>query len=161
MKKLLALPPFMYFIALLAALVIGFNLYLVYRSSVMHEDVVSDHYYEDGLKYDLPLAAQKRIDSLGLGIALHFAAGQASVQWTGLDSSRLKDAGRQATRCQATFYRPGDRALDHRMDLFVDSLVAGKWVSPKPDLQTGLWNITVRWYRDTTLWLEKSFRYSA
>lgn len=161
LNKLFHLPPFVYFIAFLAALVIGFNLYLVYRSTVMHQDVVSDRYYEDGLKYDSALSAQKRIDSLGLSIAMHLTENQTSVQWSGLDSSGLLATGKQSSLCQVTFYRPGNRDLDRQLILEVDSLVPGKWKSPSPMLKSGLWNITVRWYRDTTLWLEKSFRHSA
>lgn len=161
MQKLFPWPPFVYFLVFLAALVIVFNLNLVYRSTVMHQDVVGEHYYEEGLRYDSALSAQKRIDSLGLAVAMQLAENQTSVQWSGLDSSGLVATGKLSSLCQVTFYRPGDRALDRQLNLEVDSLVPGKWRSLSPALKPGLWNITVRWYRDTTLWLEKSFRHPA
>jgi len=159
------IPPFIWALSLAAGLVVAFNLFLVWKASHVHEDMVLRDYYRAGLGYDSVVTAQRRVDSLGLDIGLIIGNGMAEVFW---GKGKLPWHEGMPTvgvgapwRCEAHFYRPDSEKLDFSLALTEDSLKTGLWKAHAPPLKSGFWKVTVQWYLGKGLWLEKRFLYQA
>jgi FixH len=180
-KGIKNLPGFVFGLAFMAVAVVGANLYLVFRSSSMHQDMVRDDYYAESLKHDTLVLAQRRADSLihhlPMSMQLELQGNAATVTWTILTLDSNSDshsaAGNGAplqafmqslTHCEAIFYRPGDRSLDQAITLSQDTGLqsqdaAVQWQGVVQPLKPGLWRVSVRWYDGPALILAREFHH--
>jgi hypothetical protein len=99
-------------------------------------DLVSDRYYDDGLRY------QDRIDQIrrarGLGEGVQILAGSAGVTITFPRAFRQGEiAG------DVLFYRPSERARDFRAPVVLDTANAMTVAAAR--LGTGVWRVQVLW----------------
>jgi hypothetical protein len=155
------IPPFIYMLGFTVFIVMVANIWMVTRSNSMDVDVVRTDYYAESLKHDLLLNAQHRVDSLKLDILLRMQNGQASVEWRMGGSGSVDTHLITKLKCVSHFYRSDDSRLDQTVTMLQDTLVPAAWKGfPKP-LMPGPWKISVRWYLDTLLFLEKPFKYSS
>jgi len=113
-------------------------LVMVYVAISERVDLVSDQYYDQGLRY------QERID------AQRHSTGAGKVRVAVLnDTVRLEfppAVHSRAVTGTIVFYRPADRSRDFTVDLGTDSL--GNQVVPTASLDRGLWRVKAEWSVD-------------
>jgi hypothetical protein len=154
-------PPFLFMLGFIVFAALCANIWMVIRSTLVKADVVRVDYYAQGLKHDILLDAQRRLDSLGFLVALHIQDENISVKWDRTDTSAFPPDFLTRLQCIAQIYRPDNSHLDQSISLVRDSLMPIQWLGMPQPLAPGRWKVSVRWYLDTLLFLEKPFKYSS
>ena len=110
-------------------------LVMMYISMSERVDLVSDRYYDQGLRYQERIAARQN------------SAGAGGVRVAVLrDAVRLEFPRAVPSRTLTGtifFYRPADGSRDFTVDLATDSL--GNQVVPTASLDHGLWRVKAEW----------------
>jgi nitrogen fixation protein FixH len=116
------------FVLFIAAIVV-----MVCIAMAQRIDLVTDGYYDQGLRY------QERID------AQRHSTGGDAVRITVLpDAVRLQFPPGGGPAGKITFYRPADMSRDVVMDIAVDT--AGIQAIATTALDRGLWRVKVEWH---------------
>jgi nitrogen fixation protein FixH len=110
-------------------------LVMVYVSVSQRVDLVTDRYYDQALRYQERIDAQRHAggpEDLSVGIL----PGELLIQFPATDP-------RSRRRGTIMLYRPADMSRDITMDIAVDS-TGGQRVSTS-SLDRGLWRVKVEW----------------
>jgi hypothetical protein len=98
---------------------------------------------------------------------------KAKVIWSLTDSASrdLPEWGaleQSISHCEALFYRPDDRSLDHVLPLQAHAAgadsgslgYAKQWQAETKTLKPGLWRVSIRWYSGPQLILARDFHHA-
>jgi nitrogen fixation protein FixH len=111
-------------------------LFMVGLSMTKPVDLVNDHYYDNGLKYQERIGTLRRTAALKAKVFISVAPEGLTVQLP-QGSEKRQMAG------TITLYRPSSRMKDFTVPLAPDS--AGSQRIPTANLERGLWRIQVSW----------------
>ena len=113
---------------------IGGVLVMVWVSVAQRVDLVSDEYYEEGLRYQKRIQAKEHAGDGGVAISL------------APDGIRLQFPSAGTTRDVegiVVLYRPDNRGRDRSLPVALDSL-SGQTIAGS-SLHPGLWRVKVQW----------------
>jgi len=98
-------------------------------------DLVSEDYYEKGIKYQQQIDKENRSQNLKENV---------KMEWTGnmFEISFPEEYDSQSITGEILFYRPSDSKKDFKLPL---SLTDRNQVIPVSGLQKGLWRVQLNW----------------
>lgn len=98
-------------------------------------DLVSEDYYEKGIKYQQQIDKESRSQNLKENV---------KMDWTGnmFEISFPEEYDNQSITGEILFYRPSDSKKDFKLPL---SLTNRNQVIPVSELQKGLWRVQLNW----------------
>jgi hypothetical protein len=120
---------------------------MVFTAVIKRVDLVTDDYYESGLRHESRIQAVQRTQALPEQVSVHVERQTLTVQFP-------RQFVPDVVRGKVMLYRPSDRRLDATVTLRLDSL--GSQRIPMERLERGLWRVQVSWaHQDVLYYTEK------
>ncbi|MCK5572668.1 MAG: FixH family protein [Bacteroidetes bacterium] len=120
---------------------------MVFTAVTKRVDLVTDDYYERGLRHEAQIQTVQRTRALAEQVSVHAEKQTLTVQFP-------RQFVPDVVRGEVMLYRPSDRRLDATVVLRLDSLGYQRISTER--LKRGLWKVQVSWaYQDVQYYTEK------
>jgi hypothetical protein len=120
---------------------------MVVASVTKNIDLVTDNYYEKGLKHEKRIQTVNRTQALEEQVSVVSGEGVVALSFPSQFSPAMVEG-------EVLLYRPSDRRLDTVVPVQLDSV--GRQQIPTGGLQRGLWKLQLSWsYRGVDYYTEE------